>query len=184
MINLVSFGAYIHILVMCFHYSRNVVKIFYRSSYAGIVLYQLNCSKKKIRLFEKAIAVHFTPIQELTWAITVYMNQYNVATYGAYFEGSSLLRFKTKALLSVKTLVVNLACHSRRLESPAALLWEIFARHTNSILCSHVKLYFFNTVFPKYHKTYSSLYFHFETFDISVIWGSLRLNFFYNRTAV
>jgi hypothetical protein len=107
---------------MCFHDSRNVVKIFYRSSYAGIVLYQLNCSKKKIRLFEKAVAVYFTPIQELSLAITVYMNQYNVTTYGAYFEGSSVPCFKTKALLSVKTLVVNSVCHYRRPESSAALL--------------------------------------------------------------
>jgi len=122
--NLVSFSSY-SILVMCFYDSRNVVKIFYRSLYAGIVLHQLNCSKKKIRLFGKAIAVHFTPIQEFSLAITVCMNQYNVATYGAYFEGSNLLWFKTKALLSVKTLVVNSACHSRRRESSAALLWKI-----------------------------------------------------------
>ena len=67
MMNLVSFSSYIRILVMCFHDSRNVVKIFCRSSYAGIVLYQLNGSKKKIRLFEKAITVHFTSIQELPW---------------------------------------------------------------------------------------------------------------------
>jgi len=90
MMNLVSFSSY-SILVMRFHDSRNVVKIFYRSSCAGILLHQLNCSKKKIRLFEKAIVVHFTPIQELSLAITVCMNQYNAATYGAYFEGSSLL---------------------------------------------------------------------------------------------
>lgn len=90
MMCLVCFSSY-SLLVMCFHDSRNVVKIFYRSLYAGIVLHQLNCSKKKIRLFGKAIAVHFTPIQELSLASTAYMNQYNVATYGAYFEGSNLL---------------------------------------------------------------------------------------------
>jgi len=88
--NLVSFSSY-SILVMCFHDSRNVFKIFYRSSYAGIVLHQLNCSKKIIRFFEKAIAVHFTPIQELSLVITEYMYQCNVAKYGAYSEGSSLL---------------------------------------------------------------------------------------------
>jgi len=90
MMNLVSFSSYSK-LVMCFHDSRNVVKIFYRSSCAGILLCQLNCSKKKSRLFEKAIVMNFTPIQELSLAITVYMNQCNMATYGAYFEDSSLL---------------------------------------------------------------------------------------------
>jgi hypothetical protein len=77
----------------------------------------MNCSKKKIRLFENAAAVHFTPIQEMSLAITVCMSQFNVAKYGTYSEGSSLLWFNLKALLSVKTLVVNSACHPRRLES-------------------------------------------------------------------
>jgi hypothetical protein len=56
-------SSHIHTLVMCFHDSRIVVKIFYRLSYAGVILNQLHCSKKKIRLFENAAAMHFTPIQ-------------------------------------------------------------------------------------------------------------------------
>jgi hypothetical protein len=143
--NLVSLSSYSK-LVMHFHDSRNFVKIFYRSSCAGILLYQLNCSKKKIRLFEKAIVVHFTPIQELSLAITVYMNQYNMATYGAYFEGSRLLWFKTKALLSVKTLVMNSACHSRRLESSAALLCEIL-QDILMLFCVFMWNYIFSTQF-------------------------------------
>jgi hypothetical protein len=81
-------------------------------------------------------------------AITVYMNQYNVATYGAYFEGWSLLWFKTKALISVKTLVVNSACHYSRLESSATLLWEIL-QNILILFCVVMWNYIFQHSFSK-----------------------------------
>ena len=109
----------------CVHMIAGILlKYFIGHHMLGLFYTNWTAARRKLDS-EKAIAVYFTPIQELSLAITLYINQYNVATYGACFESSSLLWFKTKALLSVKTLVVNSACHYRRLESSAALLWEI-----------------------------------------------------------
>ena len=152
---------------------------YFMGCHAGIILHQLKCSKKKIKLSEKTGVLHFTPIQELCLAITiyVYMDQY-VSKYGTYYEGLRLLWFKMKALFICKNIgseLKHVIPEDFWIFSSIAL--RNFARCTDIIFCSHVKLYFFNSVFTEYHKIYSLLYFHFGTVDISVIWGSLRLNF-------